>query len=451
MIMKIRHLTYVILIASLLACNFLTSQFAPPTPTPVPLTTAYIPQNCRNTALATIPAATALVKPTPEIEANPDISASLQKKVFQTVVDVINKVYVYPDFNAKDWPSIVAKYQAEINAGVNKETFYSDMEAMVKELGDEHSYFSSPVEVAQSEAELSGISQFVGIGISILSQTDKGQDAIILIFPDSPAEHSGLKPHDSLLSVDGLPIVKDGTEYWYLVRGPECSALVLTVKSPGAEPRQVMLVRQKIQSPLPIDARLVPTADGSRIGYIFIPSFSDDTIPTQIAEALNKLGQLDGLILDNRMNGGGDSSVLEPTLAYFTSGTLGQFKSRKGSRPLTIAAQPVQNSQDVPLIVLVGEDTVSFGEVFAGVLQDSGRAKVVGQTTKGNVEILHGYDFDDGSQLWIAQETFDPAHSHAKWEATGIIPDVQAYAEWDTFTFETDPSIAAALALLGHK
>ena len=94
---------------------------------------------------------------------------------------------------------------------------------------------------------------------------------------------------------------------------------------------------------------------------------------------------------------------------------------------------------------------MSFGEVFAGVLKDTGRAKIIGQTSLGNVEILHGYDFDDGSRLWIAEETFDPSISKANWEETGIIPDVEAYADWDTFTFETDPSVAAALSLLERK
>ena len=59
--------------------------------------------------------------------------------------------------------------------------------------------------------------------------------------------------------------------------------------------------------------------------------------------------------------------------------------------------------------------------------------------------------FDDGSQVWLAAETFHSAFSDANWEETGIVPDVQAFAEWDTFYFETDPSIAAAVNLLGHQ
>ena len=150
------------------------------------------------------------------------------------------------------------------------------------------------------------------------------------------------------------------------------------------------------------------------------------------------------------MNGGGSSTVVEPILSIFTAGTMGHFVSRTASRPLEITADPIVNSQSVPLVVLVGEDTASFGEIFSGVLQDTGRAKLAGQTTMGNVETLHGYSFIDGSVLWIAEERFDPLVSHADWEKTGIIPDVKAFADWDTFTFENDPSVTAAVDLLGH-
>ena len=48
-----------------------------------------------------------------------------------------------------------------------------------------------------------------------------------------------------------------------------------------------------------------------------------------------------------------------------------------------------------PLVVLVGPDTVSFGEVFSGILKDQGRATLIGETTDGNVEILGGLSEDE--------------------------------------------------------
>ncbi|MCK7520476.1 MAG: S41 family peptidase [Ignavibacteriales bacterium] len=75
------------------------------------------------------------------------------------------------------------------------------------------------------------------------------------------------------------------------------------------------------------------------------------------------------------MNGGGSGTVAYPILEFFTDGKLGEFVSRTGARPLTIDANPIHNSQTVPLVVMVSEDTVSFGEIFAGVLRDARGAR----------------------------------------------------------------------------
>jgi len=434
-----------------------TSQQASATPIsnqaalPPATATVAIPPQCQNVALVTPPAATTIAVPTPNLSANPDLSSQDQLRVLQEIVDTITQEYVYLDFNGTDWPNEAAAVRSHVENGLTTPALYAELDALVTALGDEHSYFESPVEVAASEAAMAGIVDYTGIGALLLPLLDKRRVTVLAILPGSPAESAGINPHDSILAVDGLPVAEPGIVYRERVRGPECSAAVLTVVSPGGEPRPVTVVRVHVSAPLPIDARLVPTSDGSRIGYLFIPSFFDETIPDRVRAELDAFGPLDGLIIDNRVNGGGVSSVLLPILGYLTSGRLGEFVSRSGSRPMDIAAQPIHNSQTVPLIVLVGEDTVSYAEIFAGVLQDSGRAALVGETTPGNVETLHGYIFDDGSQLWMAQERFDPAASHADWEASGIVPDVIVDADWDTFTFETDPAVAAALDLFGHR
>ena len=368
--------------------------------------------------------------------------------ILRELGDIVENNYVYPDYNGHNWTEIASRYQSDIETGLDTQSFYNEMSTMITELGDEHSFFLSPAEVAESEAELRGDVQFVGVGIYGAPDFERRRLVVISTYPNSPAEHAGIQDHDSILFIDNQPITE---KFSNLLRGPQCSAVMLTVQSPGEEPRDVMLLRHSIQGDIPIDARLVTTIDGSKIGYIFIPSFFDETLPEQIKNALNQFGKLDGLILDLRMNGGGSSSVTYPILEFFLNGRLGQFVSRDSARALEIDANEIQNSQTVPLIVMVSKDTVSFGEIFAGVMKDSGRAKIVGETSLGNVEVLHGFDFEDGSQVWLASETFHSAFSNANWEETGIIPDVQAFAAWDTFYFDTDPSIAAAIGVLGHQ
>lgn len=460
--MTIKRIAFGLLASSLLACNFVTQMVIPPTATPTatitptatasptptatPLAPALVPPECAAVPLATIPPDQAL-PPAPDIEI-PDVSRDEQLSILTELGGIVEDIYVYPDFNGRDWNAIQGQYRARVDSGLDTPSFYREMTAMIEELGDEHSFFLSPLEVAEAEAELRGNVQFVGVGIYGQPDFERERLVVISTFPGSPAEHAGIQHHDSILLIDGEPI-RD--EFGNRMRGPQCSAVVLTVQSPGEAPRDVILLRYAIQGNVPIEARVVPTSDGSKIGYIFIPSFFDETLPGQVENALKAFGPLDGLILDLRMNGGGSSSVAYPILEYFVNGRLGEFVSREASRPLELRANEIHNSQSVPLIVMVSEDTVSFGEIVAGVLRDTGRAKIVGETSLGNVEVLHGYDFDDGSQIWIAAETFDSAFSDTNWEETGIVPDVQAFAEWDTFYFETDPSIAAAVNLLGHQ
>jgi C-terminal peptidase prc len=460
-----KRILFGFLILTLMACNFASNLLLPATPTPIPSPTAtftpsptatpsptptplqpvYIPPECEGKALATVAPE---VLPTSQVELNTILSTREKIEIFERITKIIDDVYVYPDFNGKDWEGIKAKYRKMIESGLDTEQFYTAMRDMIFELGDEHSNFLSPLEADETLEQLRGRSEYVGIGIVGNPKFEEGKIVVISVLPDSAAEYAGLKSHDSILLVDGLPITAEGG---LRLRGPACSVVNIRVQSPGGEPRDLALMRYRIEGGPALEARLVPTTDGSKVGYIYLPSFFDETLVEQMEDALNEFGKLDGLIIDLRFNGGGSSSVAYPIMEFFTDGVLGEFVSRTESRTLEIHANEIQNSQSVPLIILVGEDSVSFGELFPGVMQDSGRAKIVGRTTLGNVEVLHGYQFDDGSLMWIASETFHSAFSNSDWERTGIIPDVEAFAEWETFLFETDPAIAASLALFGFK
>jgi carboxyl-terminal processing protease len=234
-----------------------------------------------------------------------------------------------------------------------------------------------------------------------------------------------------------------------VVRGEAGTELTLTVERPGETTWDLTLTRRRVTGPAPVDFCVVP---GTRIGYVFLPHLDDETIPEQVRAALRAMtapGPLDGLILDNRQNSGGASTVLEALLGLFTSGTQGYFVSRDDTRPLEIEAEDVGGSQTVPLVVLIDVETASYGEVLSGVLGASGRATLIGQTTLGNVETLWAFTFEDGSRAWIAREAFQFTNQAVgAWEDTGIVPDIVVPTRWDLFTEATDPAMAAAMAEL---
>ena len=201
---------------------------------------------------------------------------------------------------------------------------------------------------------------------------------------------------------------------------------------------------------VPVDYCLVK---GTAIGYILIPTLLDSTIADQVGAALRAMtkgGPLSGIILDNRMDGGGLGSQARGLLSFFISGTLGHLVSRDASDPFAVTSQDIAGSQSVPLVVLVDRDTISYGEVTSGILQHAGRATIVGRTTGGNVEILSGYDLPDTSRAWIATYTFEPNGLPAGiWEDTGIVADLAAPTRWDLFTEANDPAMGKALEVLG--
>lgn len=186
---------------------------------------------------------------------------------------------------------------------------------------------------------------------------------------------------------------------------------------------------------------------------MLLPTFGDPTIDDQLRAALQDMtldGPLDGLVLDQRENGGGVGSVAEATLGFFTSGLQGHYVARDAqAEPLTIQGEDVGGSQTVPLVVLTALDTVSYGEIVSGILGGSGRATLLGGPTLGNVEQLRLFDFAGGSRAWLATRTFQPLGlAPGAWDGVGILPDVSVPTRWDLFRPDTDPALAAAVELL---
>jgi C-terminal peptidase prc len=362
---------------------------------------------------------------------------------------IVRDEYLYPDFNGIDWNAIHEEYRQRIETGLTNDEFYLAMDEMIARLGDDHSVFLSPQEAAEEDAEYAGNLDYVGIGVLLSAVPERQRAVILLTFPGSPAEEAGLKPRDSILSVNGEPILDEDGFLRDIVRGPEGTTITLMVQSPGEPAREVTITRRRISGPIPVPYQVLTSPAGLRVGYIFLVTFADSSIDEQVGEALQSMAAdapLDAIIIDNRHNEGGVDNVLRGTLAYFTQGTLGYFISREKERPLEVVGRSIQRSQQIPLVVLIGPDTASYGEVFAGVLKDQERAYLIGEVTEGNIETLWSYDFEDGSRAWIARETFRPYHHPEEdWEVSGIIPHQIVMSNWDEVSQEEDLAIQAAL------
>ncbi len=378
-----------------------------------------------------------------------DVTAA-QLDLYHALVNDVENEYVYPDYNGVNWPALKASYEALIAGGLTDDDFYLVLKLLLYDLGDDHSYFQSPQEVKEADAEFAGNNDYVGIGVFVRAIPEVKRAVILYTFPGGAAEAAGLRSHDSILAVNGEPILDETGAIRNSLLGEPGTEVVVTIAHPGGEPIDLTLTRRRITGATQVDYCLMAEA---HIGYIFLPHLDDETIPDQVRAALDAMTleyPLAGLIIDNRQNTGGRGTVLYDVLALFTSGMQGTFVSRKERHLFVIDPEDRGGSQTVPLVVLVAPETMSFGEVMSGVLHDSGRATVIGQTSQGNVETIMIFNYPNGSRAWIAHDTFQyPSEEPGLWEDTGIIPDIEAPSRWDLFTEATDPALAAAVAVFG--
>lgn len=373
-----------------------------------------------------------------------------QLQIFDQATEIVGRCYVDPKFNGRDWPALVARYRKDVErGGMSSEQFFAHTQKLLEELGDGHSRILSPEFAEMRQERKFGSAE--GSTAGVLCRTVSAECVAITGFiPGSAAEQAGLELHDSLLSADGKPLVVDGQFDPSPLWGPPGSKVSLKARSPGQkEFRTVEVERRTLPLELPGRSRLLPTTDGSRIGYLFVNAFQDRSSFLGIRKAMENFGVLDGLILDMRCHAGGSQTMMLDVLGFFLpSGEVGRDVTSTSYRPVEVRATPIHNSQSVPLVVLIGPTAVSSGELTPGILQDTGRARLVGLPTPGNVEGTAAFELADGSIVLVPVVTFVPKGAGVSWEGKGVQPDVRVEATWDVVTEEDDPVLKTALELL---
>jgi carboxyl-terminal processing protease len=389
------------------------------------------------------PLSRARVTQTPSSLYNPvqsPLTTSGQLAFFDQIWTIVNDKYLYTQFNGLDWNAIHSEYKGKIEAGMNEDVFYQDMEELIGKLGNRHTRFLPPRKNVLDAAS---------IGLALISIPGENRADVVQVIPHGSADLAGILCRDRILAIDGKPTPVSMSEVGYLINGVSGTQVNLTVQTPGQESRQVELTRGYIQGPLPVPYKVYTTTGGKKIGSIVLVSFYYGSLKDQITEAINAMSSgkpLEGLIVDVRANGGGEHATTLETLSYFTHGTIGYFVTRGSNTPIDIPDRDISGTSQIPLVVLISPMTASGGGIFAGVLQDMGRAYLIGERTDTTLDTTKSYHFSDGSFMQVAAGAIHPInHPDQTWVETGIAPDLVVKPDWNEFMSENDPVIRAAL------
>jgi len=288
--------------------------------------------------------------------------------------------------------------------------------AMVEATGDRWSYYLTAEEKSSYDEQMRNA--YVGIGVTITAQEELGGMRIEAVTADGPAEEAGLLTGDIITEVEGektLDLGMTGTRT--KVRGEAGTFVTLTILR-GEESFPVSVERRSIQTPVATYEML----DG-QIGYIKIANF-DTRCAEETNAAMDELIAQDAkaLIFDVRNNGGGYKNELVKVLdKILPEGILFQSEDYQGSKQID---RSDADCIDLPMAVLVNQDSYSAAEFFAAAIQEYDWGTVVGTKTVGKGNFQTAFTLSDGSMLNLSIGKYYTPQGRSLTD-TGITPDVE--------------------------
>jgi carboxyl-terminal processing protease len=335
--------------------------------------------------------------------------------------DLLNLKMANADL-AKDKETLKKRYEnllSQSNKLNNQDVFQIFMDAFTNSI-DPHTNYFNPSNAANFNIEMSR--SLEGIGATLQSKEE--YVTISTIVPGGPADKSKqLSPNDRIVGVaQGKTGEFQNIIGWRienaiaLIRGTKGTVVRLEVLSKGSsassKPKVVEMVREKIilkdQSAKEEIRSYNSNGKTVKIGIISIPAFYIDyndyksgnpnykstTRDVKLILDTLKRENVDGVVIDLRENGGGSlMEAIDLGGLFIKTGPIVQVRDARDQTEVDNDEDP-SISYSGPMAVLVDRFSASASEIFAGAMQDYGRAIIIGTQTYGKGTVQNAIDLD---------------------------------------------------------
>ena len=328
---------------------------------------------------------------------------------------------------------IEEKYLGDVD---EQKLYEGAIKGFVNALDDKYSEYYTEEEM--NDVNVSLLGNYVGIGAYL--QADLQENIIRVLSPieNSPAEEAGLLAGDIITKVDGVEFTGEELEKASMaLKGEEGTKVNVEIVRNG-ETKTYEITRRSIKV-YHISSKLIE----NYIGYMYIQTF-DEGCADEFKEKYEALKNqnIKSLIIDLRDNGGGivpealeilDYILDKDKITLITVDKNGNEEISKTSKKQLV---------DVPIVLLVNEQTASASEIMAGALKDNDRAIIVGEKTYGKGVIQELMTLTNNAALKLTtNEYYTPNRN--KINKIGITPDYTV-----KITSEEDTQLQKAIELL---
>lgn len=286
---------------------------------------------------------------------------------------------------------------------------------LVEALDDPYSRYLTIDEYKKDMEDTTG--SFEGIGVYIAPAKD---NTIIVIAPikDSPAYNAGIESGDKILKVNGVNYdAKTMQDAVNVMRGKKGESVKIELLDKNGKIKIVDVIRDTIKNESVYSKML------GDIGYISIISFDEDT-GLEFEENYKILSKNSpkGLIIDLRSNPGGMlDQVINVADQILPEADLFYTNNKNNHKEVFTSTDKQQIN--LPIVVLVDNNSASASEILAGALQDNEKAIIVGETTFGKGLVQSFFQINDEDAIIITTaQYFTPKGNIVN--GVGISPDI---------------------------
>ena len=335
------------------------------------------------------------------------------------------------------------EYLGEVDNDEMAEGVYA---GLVSGLGDVYSRYYTADEYAQETASTDGA--YAGIGVSIQKNKNGGVQ-IAECYEGGPGAEAGLQTGDVITAINDTDVTDmELSDVVSMIRVNKDKTIVLTVLRENEDSSREISVDVT-------DVEL-PSVSGEMIdestGYIQITQFTGVT-PQQYKDTFAELKDkgMERLVIDLRDNPGGLlTSVCDILREILPEGLIVYTEDKYGNREEETCDG--KNKLDMPLAVLVNENSASASEIFAGAVQDHGVGTIVGTTTYGKGVVQELRQLSDGSAVKLTVSNYYTPNGNSI-NKVGIKPDVEVklasvLLNKDEITHEEDNQLQKALNVI---
>ena len=261
--------------------------------------------------------------------------------------------------------------------------------------------------------------KYTGIGLTMQQDQETKEITVYDCYAGGPAEKAGVKKGDVIYKVgDRLASEMSVTEVANEIKNGNVEEVKFTIKR-GEEEIEVTIIPDTVEIPV-VNSRMLK----NKQGYVQIKEFTEGT-PEQFRTAYERLKKenMKGMIIDLRNNPGGLlTSVCETLEQILPEGMIVYTEDKYGNRDehTCEGKTPIE----IPLVVLINEESASAAEIFAGAVKDHQMGTLAGTTTFGKGIVQKTYALGDGSAVKMTvSKYYTPKGVNIHGE--GIHPDVE--------------------------